>query len=156
LDEFASAEPSTANALKGTSRQFFEPPCPNTYLEPGPKPGENTTLQFLPNQPVSRAWDLVFRVVLGKTVNHEFGIWRNLRNAETPQSPPGLPAHLIVELQAPFSDDELKRFAGLVGNAAAAANAVIPQAAEDCRREHEKLASNLGLSRPRVGLSTIV
>ncbi|HEV2771436.1 MAG TPA: hypothetical protein VGV57_01180 [Thermoleophilaceae bacterium] len=60
------------------------------------------------------------------------------------------PAHLIVELDGPVTD-ETKRFAAALNFATDTANAVVPQAAASCRNEHERLAAELGLSRPQVG-----
>ena len=146
LDDLSRLDPTLVDALGGTFRQFFEPPSPRTYLEVGRKPFHNSTLQFLPNQPVSRAWDLVFRVTLARAVNAEFGRFRDLRY-DTPQSDP---AYLVVELQGPVNADT-KRFAAALNFATETANAVTPQAATSCREEHERLAHELGLSRPPLG-----
>jgi hypothetical protein len=147
LDDLSRLDPTLVDALDGTSRQFFEPPSPRTYLEVGRKPFHNSTLQFLPNQPVSRAWDLVFRVTLAHAVNAEFGRFRDLRYYIPPQSDP---AYLVVELHGPVNADT-KRFAGALNFATETANAVTPQAATSCRDEHERLALELGLSRPPLG-----
>jgi hypothetical protein len=147
LDNLFETDRNLAEALRGTSRQFFEPSSPKTYLEVVRKPLHNSTLQFVPNQPVSRAWDLVFRVMLAQAVNAEFGRFGDLRYDITPQSDP---AHLVIELDGPINDDT-KRFATALNFATETANAVIPQAAASCREEHERLAAELGLSRPQVG-----
>lgn len=147
LADFAAFEPRVAEALSGTSRQFFEPSSLGTYLEVGRKPFENSTLQFVPNQPVSRAWDLVFRATLARAVNAEFGRFRELSYLITPQSDP---AHLVVEVAGPVTDDT-KRFAAALNFATDSANAVVPQAAASCREEHERIARELGLSRPQIG-----
>lgn len=147
LEDLAGLDPSLERALRGTSRQFFEPECPNVYFEVGRKPFYNATLQFIPNQPVSRAWDVVFRVVLAHAVNQEFGHFRDFSYDISPQADPAL---LVVEVGGP-SSEETKRFATTLNFASAAANAVVPKAASACLDEHARLAKELGLARPRLG-----
>ena len=60
LEELAALDPSAEKALRGTSRQFFEPRCPNTYLEVGRKPFHNATLEFVPNHPSAGHGTLCF------------------------------------------------------------------------------------------------
>lgn len=147
LEGLAALDPSLTEALHGTSRQFFEPPCQRTYLEVGRKPFKPSALEFIPNQPVSRAWDLAFRVLLAKAVNAELGRYRELRYVITPQSDP---AHLVVELDGLITEDT-KRFVAALNFATETANAVVPKAEASCRQEHQRLAQELGLSRPEIG-----
>jgi hypothetical protein len=86
---------------------------------------------------------------LGTRVRREFGRFSELTYEISPQSNP---ARLVVELDGPVTD-ETKRFVAALNVATAAANALVPEAYEICRREHERLARELGLERPRPGFS---
>ena len=91
----------------------------------------------------------MFRIVLAHEVRRAFGRFGELSDEISPQSNP---AHLVVELDGPVTDGS-KRFAAALNVATATANALVPKAYEICRREHERLARELGLDRPRPGFS---
>lgn len=106
------------------------------------KPFDPQKLTLRPNQKISRAWDVTFRIVLDKLVT--------VREVPYSVSPQTDPPDLYIEL--PDKDrDESRRVANAINDATDVANAVTAEAATATRREHEELARDLGLDRPQVG-----
>ena len=112
---------------------------------------------MLPNQPVSRASDFIFRGVFDRCARAEFGRFDQPYRM-SPRSPPPStdpspstdPPVLYIDL--PDDDrDESRRVVRLVNIATAVANVLSREARAACEREHEQLAVELGLDRPRPG-----
>lgn len=151
LDDARRVDPILVEALEGVSLDFFEPASPNVGWEPQRTPltggGE---VRLVANKPVSRAWHAVFIKVFRAAAHEQFG-WGGPRPwfRITEQVPRAGPVELGVELGDTEADR--REVVELVNVATETANALVPRAAENCRREHEQLAAELGLARPRVG-----
>jgi hypothetical protein len=117
---------------------------------------------------VVNAWDFVFRVVLrpSQRVSREAVHPAGARAAEPHGTPAARGVHWEVErkaeppatgpqdpwLELPDEDrGATKQAVEAINVATAVANAVVADAAERCRREHQQLAQELGLARPPVG-----
>jgi hypothetical protein len=149
LEDLKQLDASLVEALTGKSKDFFMPASPNVHWEVERKPYYTDVLILRPNQDVSRAWDFVFRVVLSKIA--PLG-WESAPYHIPPQAEPPFigPPTLYIEL--PDADRAAsKRAVQAINSATAVANAITIEAAAMTAREHEELARDLGLDRPRVG-----
>jgi hypothetical protein len=102
--------------------------------------------QAAADQPVSRAWDFIFRVAMSRIERQASDYYRS------PQAkPPSVaPSTLYIELPD-RNRDESREVVRAVNAATAAANALSADAAAACKREHEELARDRGLDRPATG-----
>ncbi len=149
LDDLRRVEAPLADALIGKSLDFFEPTSRGVHWEVERKPYTPQVLALLPSQHVSRAWDFVFRVVLSRIAPLGWAppAYRLPSQAEPPATGPQYP-----QLELPDEDrPATKQAVEAINVATAVANAVVADAAERCRREHQQLAQELGLTRPPVG-----
>jgi hypothetical protein len=151
LHDLRSLESPLADALTGKSKDFFAPASTNVHWEVERKPYYTEILVLRPNQPVSRAWDFLFRVVLSRIAPLSAGTWDY---HIPPQAEPPFtgPAELYIEL--PDRDRAAsKRAVTAINSATTVANAIALEAATATDQEHEELARDLGLDRPRVGFA---
>jgi hypothetical protein len=151
LEDLRTMHPTLADGLTEKSVDFFHTESttnPNIEWEVERKPLQTERLILRPNQQVSRAWDVTFRSVLDKLITPRvvpFYISQPTRRGEQP--------NLSVEL--PDEDrEQSKQFVEALNTATDVTNAVIQDAKRANRREHEQLASDLGLSRTRVGFES--
>jgi len=149
LDDVRQLDASLADAVSGKSKDFFRPASPGVHWEVERKPYETDVLILRPNQLVSRAWDFVFRVVLSRITPLGSG-QAPYRISPQPDPPFTGTPDLYIEL-ADKDRAETKKAVEAINSATAVANAVTPEAATATDREHEELARELGLDRPRLG-----
>jgi hypothetical protein len=149
LDDVKNLEPSLVDAMTGKSKDFFVPASTRVHWEVERKPYYTGVLVLRPNQPVSRAWDFVFRVVLSRIAPLGRG-WGQYHIP--PQAEPPFTGEPDLYIELPDSDrSETKKTVAAINSATAVANAVTGEAAAATDREHEELARELGLDRPKVG-----
>lgn len=147
LDDLRTKDSRLADALTEKSLDFFhtDSPNPNAHWEVERKPLYPERLILKPNQQVTRAWDLTFRVVLDKLITPRvvpFYMSQPTARGEQP----------ALSIELPDEDRaETKRFVEALMTATEVANAVVTDAASKCRREHEQLAADLGLRPSSFG-----
>lgn len=112
-------------------------------------PFNPTALRLRPNQPVSRAWDMLLRAVISRLA--PLG-WCVAPNSISPQPGPPFLGARLPEIELPDTDRaETQGTVRAISAAMRVTNAVIADAVAACRREHDQLARDLGLDRPSVG-----
>jgi hypothetical protein len=142
LDDLSGVDLRFADELVGKSKDFHQPDCPNVRWEVERKPFNPQVLVLRPSRPISRAWDVIFRIVLDKLAS--------ARLVPYHVSPQTNPPNLYIELPDDDRDDS-RRVAEAVNAATEVANPVSTEAAAECDREHERLARDLGLNRQPIG-----
>jgi hypothetical protein len=138
--------PSLAEALTGKPLDFFLPSCTAIHWEVERKPFDPDALVLWPHQPVSRAWDFLFRIALERIAPHGWGPPAYLVSPHVGAPAQG-PRNLAIELPD-RSREATGQAVAAVNAATAVANAVVAEAAVACRREHDELARDVGLDRP--------
>jgi hypothetical protein len=150
LNDLRQVDSRLADELTGKSLDFHLPECANVRWEVERKRYEPERLILRPNQDISRAWDLIFRIAFDRLAPMRTVTYR-ISPQEFPM-PEGEFPQLVVEL--PDEDrNESRRVVKAVNTATAVANTVSAEAAAATRHEHEELARDLGLDRPSVGFS---
>jgi hypothetical protein len=150
LDDLNRLNPIHGGALTNRSLDFFLPACTDAHWEVERKPLDPGVLVLRPNQPVSRAWDMLFRCVIARLAPID---WGSTPYAISPQVGPSDEGPRFPEIELPATDrSETERIVGAINAATRVTNSVVADAFAACRREHEELARDLGLDRPRVDL----
>jgi hypothetical protein len=151
VEDLRTMHPALADGLTEKSVDFFHTESthnPNVEWEVERKPLQPEHLILKPNQQVSRAWDVTFRIVLDKLITPRvvpFYMSQPTARGEQPK--------LSIEL--PDEDrSQSKQFIEALNTATDVANAVVQDAKRANRREHEQLAAGLGLSRTRIGFES--
>ena len=152
LEEVRRVDPVIADVLENASLDFFDPPNSNVSwgLETEPLTG-GRELRLVANQRVSRAWHAAFIKALSEDALERygrFGAWPECK--VTPQA--FEPITVFVHM-GESSEDDHRKIVDLVKSATVTANALVPPAAEECRRKQQELAQGLGLDKQRPGFS---